>query len=236
MLVRHLPRKLWGKLLEQLRRLPGVAARERAHYAGIEAELLCVNDGQLPGLAPAWLPLPPAPVIRQALAAGPGYRLIDPATPSPGDAAFLARHGLKPELISANSGLIPKTYLPPERAERRRERGLEPDPDRIAFQLEALEQAAVEAVCPVTGRLRRAIHGLLAAPNQPIFYWLPADGDAPAMFIATGREGRGWIKLYLFLPTLGAALLLADPMRWHGRDEIDELRAYLIAQHRQLEP
>ncbi len=233
-LPRQLARKLWGKLLEQARRLPGVAARERAHYEAREACLLGLGSGGLRAHRSTRLPLPPAPVIRQALATGPGYRLVDLAAPSDEDAAFVARHRLSADHIIANRGLIPPACLSPGRVQRRLELGLDADPDRTGFQLEALDQAAVEAVCPVTGRLRRAIHGLLAAQNQPMFYWFPAEGDAPAMLLATGREGRGWIKLYLFLPALRTALLLADPMRWHGRDEIDELRAYLVAEHRLL--
>jgi hypothetical protein len=230
-LPRRLPRKLWGRLIALARRLPGVAARERRHYAALEAALLGLSGNRGTG-TPTGLPLPPAPVIRQALAAGPDYRLIDLAAPGDDDAVFLAARRLNPAHISANRGLIPRAYLPPGRMERRLALGLDTDPDRTAFQLEALDQAAVEAVCPVTGRLRRSIHGLLAAQNQPIFYWFPADGDAPAMLLAVGREGRGWIKLYLFLPALGTALLLAERVRWHGRDEIDELRAHLLAAHR----
>jgi hypothetical protein len=232
-LPHRLPRKLWGKLLEQARRLPGFTARERAGYEAIEADLLGLPGA--PGRArSARLPLPPAPVIREALAAGPDYRLLDPADPRPDDTALLAGHRLDPARILANRGLLPPELLRPERLRRRRALGITDDPHRIAFQLEALDQGAMEAVCPVTGRVRRAVHGLLAAENQPIFYWFPPEGDAPAMLLATGREGRGWIKLYLFLPALGTALLLADRVRWHGRDEIDELRAHLIARHRPL--
>jgi hypothetical protein len=232
-LPRQLPRKLWGKLLEQARRLPGFAARERAGYDALEADLLGL-PGARRGARSAWLPLPPAPVIREALAAGPDYRLIDPADPSPDDTAFLAGHRLDPARVLANRGLLPPELLPPERRRRRRALGLTDDPHRTAFQLEALDQGAVEAVCPATGRLRRAAHGFLAAENQPVFYWFPPDGDAPAMLLATGREGRGWIKLYLLLPAQRTALLLADRVRWHGRDEIDELRAHLVARHRPL--
>lgn len=232
-LPHRLPRKLWGKLLEQARRLPGFSARERAGYEAIEADLLGLPGA--PGTArPARLPLPPAPVIREALATGPDYRLIDPTDPRPDDTALLAGHRLDPARILANRGLLPPELLPPERRQRRRALGLTDDPHRIAFQLEALDQGTVEAICPVTGRVRRAVHGFLAAENQPIFYWFPPDGHAPAMLLATGREGRGWIKLYLFLPALRTALLLADRVRWHGRDEIDELRAHLVARHRPL--
>jgi hypothetical protein len=229
----RLPRKLWGKLIEQARRLPRFAASERAHYEAREARLLGLGSDQAPSPRD-WAPLPPAPVIRAALAAAPDYRLIDLAAPGDGDRAFLARHHLHPEHVTANRGLIPASHLPAGRAARRAALGIDADPDRTAFQIEALDQGAVEAVCPATGRLRRAIHGLLAAQNQPVFYWFPVDGDAPAMLLAAGREGRGWIKLYLFLPALRTALLLAERMRWHGRDEIDELRAHLLAEHRRL--
>jgi hypothetical protein len=225
--LHEIPRKLLGKGTELTRLLPGVQGRELSRYRALEADLLRLPTA---GARPAHpgLPLPPAPVIREALRAEPDYRLIDIDNPEPGDADLLARHRLDPSGIRANRGLIPSEALdtPRDRPSS--------DPDRTAFQLEAITEAAVEAVCPVTGRLRRAIHGLLAAENQPIFYWFAPDGDAPAMFLATGREGRGWIKLYLYLPALRVALLLADPTRWHGRDELDELRAYLIAEHRRI--
>jgi hypothetical protein len=137
-------------------------------------------------------------------------------------------------MILANRGLMPPELLPGERLRRRQALGLGDDPHRTAFQLEALDQQAVEAVCPATGRLRRALHGFLATENQAMFYWFPPDGEAPAMLLAAGREGRGWIKLYLLLPALRTALLLADRVRWHGRDEIDELRAHLLSRPRAL--
>jgi hypothetical protein len=226
---RVLPRKLWGKAVTLARRLPGMAHRERAHYAMLEASLLDLPGPRRP---PTRLPLPPAPVIRQALAGAPDYRCIDLRAADAGEQAWLARRGLEPAYILANRGLIPAAYLPAARAARRHELGIAVDPDHTAFQVEALDQGAIEAVCPVTGRVRHSIHGLLAARNQPIFYWFPAAGDAPALLLAAGREGRGWIKLYLFLPALRTALLLAEPVRWHGRDEIDELRAHLLAEHR----
>jgi hypothetical protein len=226
-----LARKLWGKLVEQARRLRGIAALERDAYGALEASLLYTATATDPRPR---LPLPPAPVIRGALAAGPGYRCIDLRAPDADDRALLARHGLTLRLAAANRGLLPLAALPPGRGERRQRLGIADDPDLTGFQLEAVDQRAVEALCPVTGRVRRSVHGLLAAQNQPIFYWFPPDGPAPALLLATGREGRGWIKLYLYLPALRLALLLAEPARWHGRDEIDELRAYAIAEHRQL--
>ena len=228
LLAQTLPRKLWGKAVTLARRLPGIAHRERAHYATLEASLLDLPGPRRP---PARLPLPPAPVIRQALAGAPDYRCIDLRAADAGEQAWLARRGLEPAYILANRGLVPSAYLPTARAARRHEFGIAADPDHTAFQLEALDQGAVEAVCPVTGRVRRSIHGLLAARNQPIFYWFPPDEAMPALLLAAGREGRGWIKLYLFLPALRTALLLAEPVRWHGRDE---LRAHLLAEHRSV--
>lgn len=233
-LLTALPRKLWGRAVQLARRLDAVADRELRHYLALEARLLHLPAPDTAKPAFPW-PLPPAPVLREALAASPDYRCIDLRSPDRDDAAWLSRHALKPAHIAANRGLIPEAHLPPQRIARRRQLGLEPDADSTAFQLEALDQAAVEAVCPVTGRLRRAIHGLLAAQNQPMFYWFPADGEAPAMLLAAGREGRGWIKLYLFLPALRTALLLADATRWHGRDELDQLRAHLLAEHRAVD-
>ncbi|MBK1633840.1 hypothetical protein CKO31_24525 [Thiohalocapsa halophila] len=229
LLAQTLPRKLWGRAVALARQLPGMAGRERGYYTALEAKLLDLPGPRRP---PARLPLPPAPVIRQALAGAPDYRCIDLRAADAGEQAWLARWGLESAYILANRGLIPAAYLPAPRAARRHELGIAADPDHTAFQLEALDQGAIEAVCPVTGRVRRSIHGLLAAQNQPIFYWFPAAGDAPALLLAVGREGRGWIKLYLFLPALRTALLLAEPVRWHGRDEIDELRAHLLAEHR----
>jgi hypothetical protein len=222
--------KLWGKLIEQARRLPRFARWERGHYEALEARLLDLPRAGSTG-GPVLPALPPAPVVREALAAGPDYRCVNPRALDAEDAGFLSAHGLDAGLITANRGLIPAEYLPAKRLQRRRQLGIDTDPDLTAFQLEALDQAAVEAICPVTGRLRRSIHGLLAAQNHPIFYWFATEDDAPAMLLAAGREGRGWIKLYLYLPALGTALLLAEPVRWHGRDEIDELRSHLIAEH-----
>lgn len=74
-----------------------------------------------------------------------------------------------------------------------------------AFQREALAARALEATCPLTGQRLRSDRSFIAEQNQPIFYFFRA---RQPFFIAVGREGRGYVKLYLNFPAWRTAICL----------------------------
>lgn len=221
-----LGRKLLGRALAWLRRWPRLAAAEAAHYRAIEAAL--VQPAPLP--ARPWRqrlrPVPPAPVVRQVIAGGSARRLLDPRALGAEARAFLQQHGLDLRAICANRAADPHqaaalTGAPSPAAA---------DPAApLGFQLGVLAAGGLAVRCPWSGRALYARRAFLAAENQPLFY--RAEGTWP-FYLAVGREGRGYVKLYLYLPTLETVLLLTDPYRWLGWEEIDQLRAWLIAAER----
>ncbi len=221
---RRLPRKLWGRLVAGLRRLPVIARGESCLYREIEAGLLLSPPIPAPRGIGRWLPLPPAPVVREVVAAaGPG-RLIDPADLRPDDEALLARHGIALRHVLANRTT---------RAGRFDGRLAAPDQTEAGthFQDRAFIDRVLTATCPSSGRSLSATRSLMAEANAPIFYRFYGER---VFDLAVGREGQGYIPLYLHLPALRLVILLVDRYRWHGWDEIDQLRALLIAEHRRV--
>jgi hypothetical protein len=215
-------RKLIGRAMELLRRHSEIAQRELALYHAIEARLTLSTEPAQASLLESLLLLPPAPVVRQALAAEPDYRMIDPRQHNVADTEFLHQHGLDRSLLLDNTDVIALDPGQPSRNPKRTTGATE-------FQRQALDARALEAICPLTGQLLRSDRSFIAEQNAAIFYFFRAEQP---FFIAVGREGRGYVKLYLYFPAWRTALLLTDPMRWHGRDEIDQLRAHLIAEQR----
>ena len=217
-------RKLVGRTTALLRRHSDFAQRELALYQAIETRLTQSTEPARASRFEGLLLLPPAPVVRQALATEADYRMIDPRQQNVADTEFLHRHGLERSLLLENTDAI--AHEPGQRSRKaKRSTGA------TAFQREALAARALEARCPLTGQRLRSDRSFIAEQNQPIFYFFRAQQP---FFIAVGREGRGYIKLYLYFPAWRTAILLADPTRWHGRDEIDQLRAHLIAEQRHV--
>jgi hypothetical protein len=217
-------RKLVGRTTELLRRHTNITQHELALYHAIETRLMQSTEPARASRFESLLLLPPAPVVRQALATEADYRMIDPRQQNVADTEFLHQHGLDRSLLLENTDVI--GYEPGQQSRKaKRTRGA------TEFQREALAARALEAICPLTGQRLRSDRSFIAEQNQPIFYFFRAQQP---FFIAVGREGRGYVKLYLYFPTWRTAILLTDPMRWHGRDEIDQLRAHLIAEQQHV--
>lgn len=217
-----LPRKLFGRLVAALRPIRALARAEGRLYRRIETRLMTEAPIPPPSGIERWLPLPPAVVIRQALAAdGPG-RLIDPADPGSDDAAVLRQHGISLNHALANSV---EDQAPFD--------GNAPDWSEVEtgnrFQEQVVADRALTAICPVSGRILRSSRSLIAEANAPIFYRFLGE---QIFDLAVGREGQGYVRLYLHLPALRLVILLVHRYRWHGWTEIEQLRALLIAEHR----
>lgn len=87
-------RKLVGRTTALLRRRTDFAQRELALYHAIETRLTQSTEPARPSRFEGLFLLPPAPVVRQALATEADYRMIDPRQQSVADTEFLHQHGL----------------------------------------------------------------------------------------------------------------------------------------------
>lgn len=216
-----LPRKLLGQLNSLARHLPGPRAAEQLRYARIEARLAAPAPDP-----PRWperlLPVPPAPVVRQAIAGTPG-RVIDLSAPTAADHALLADAGIQLGFARANRAPDPRAALLDEPVGPA---APVTGAAALAFQDAALAAGSLAALCPWSGRAVQCVHAFIAEHNAPIFYRCIG---AEVFYVVVGREGRGYVKLYLWLPARNLALLLAEPYRWHGFAEIEQLRSQLIA-------
>jgi hypothetical protein len=210
-------RKILALILKAARRLPGFAAFEFRQYRAIERQLSQAQPQAIHSLIPACLL--DWHGIRQLFAEQTGYRVIDIDRLSDDDREFLGKQGLSETFIAAN-----KPGLPIGDREQAAVRHSADDPE-TAFQREALESRNLRAVCPKSGRILHSDRSLLAQKNQPIFYRF-ASGEE-IFYLAVGRAGRGYVKLYLYLPDSSTVILLGDHA-WNGRDEVDQFRAFLV--------
>lgn len=154
-------------------------------------------------------------VVRDSIAQRSDYRVIDPSALSEADRCFLAEQGLALEFILANKDAFPLPINPPAE-------GL-PEED---FQLQAVRLGSLSARCPHTGRIIHSRHAFLSAAGAPIFYRFEHQGTP--FYLAVGIPGIAYQKLYFYFPRIQTVVLIRSRAFWHGRGNIDALRAWLI--------
>jgi hypothetical protein len=215
--LHRLAARVWRKALvlatRGLRAVPGARHREAMRYARIESIL---HRPQRQGMRPPGHGLPPVSATVRALIAGSeDYRVIFLNDPGDSDRQWLEHSGIRADLALMNR---------------------DEDRDPFPFQVAALTQRAVEATCPWTGRHLTSVRGVIAAETQPIFYrFVGGASDELVFYLAVGREGTGFARLYLYIPALQTVLFLVDRAQWNGRGEIDEIRAFLVEHWRKAD-
>ena len=220
-----LARKSLIPVLRALRRHPAVATFDDRRYDRIEAAFLMPQGGG--GHSFATSPFLFAQVIRESIRRRCNYRVIDLAHLNESDSRFLSENALDAEFIrgSKPQARIDDPESPaPSHAN---------DAGPFDFQLDAIKSGGIAVVCPYSGRILRSDRSILAAEGNPIYYRFES---RDVFYLAVGRPGIGYGKLYFFFPRLHTVVLLRDKCFWHGRDEIDRLRAHMIASHRDLVP
>ncbi len=144
------------------------------------------------------------------------YRLIDPQNIEESDEALLLKMGISFRYIKENFET---------------DQG-ESSVKQNDFQLQTLLSGFVSIVCPFTGKRLECKKSILAAPNQPIYYRFESQ---TIYYLAVGRAGYGYPKLYLWFPEYQVVILLTDKKLWNGRYEIDEFRAHMIQNWREIQ-
>ena len=209
--MKQLWKKVLAKVIKALRHIPLFAVFDDGRYEKIESLLMECQPRHLLRHASNHFLIPS--IIRQTIAMRSNYRMIDLAYISEDDRSFLSRHELSVDFIASN---------------KPGSRTLHGD-----FQLDAFSAGGVAAICPFSGVLLRASRSILAAEGNPIFYRFES---REVFYLSVGRPGIGFGKLYLYFPRFQAIVLLRDRCFWHGRGEVDRLRAHMIACCRDLIP
>ncbi|MGQ9685984.1 MAG: hypothetical protein ACUVT2_06720 [Thiobacillaceae bacterium] len=200
-------------MLRLLRRCPPMRRMDDRRYDRIEAGLM--GEVMPPPTRRNHVRLLYPDVVRASLKQRSDYRVIDPAALSAADLRFLADHGLALEYILANKDAFHPPHPTPAEEQ--------PEDD---FQLRAVREGSLAARCPHTGRTIYSCHAFLAAAGAPIFYRYEHQGVP--FFLAVGIPGIGYQKLYFYFPRLQTVVLIRSRAFWHGRANIDALRAWLI--------
>ncbi len=223
--VPELPRALmWSILLKVVkvaRHWVYFANRERSLYAGIEANIYRGALNVERSRVPSWLLH--KSLIREALELNEEYIVIDPICVSDDDRELLDMHSLSLEYIERNryhslsSCEVADTSHSSLRAE----------PD-TTFQVAAIEAGRIAAICPWSGAVLQSRKSLLLERNHTIYYYFRSESGS--FFLAVGREGKGYVKLYLYFPSIRTVVLLGHrDWTWLGRWELDVFRAATIA-------
>lgn len=199
-------RRAFRVLLRALRRLPWLAQREFGIYSNIESQLhAAARPLRVVTCAP--MLLLDRQCIRESLSGNSSYRVLDLHNLTQDDCDFIARQSWQLEHLIAN--------LPAEHLD-------------ATFQLDALRAGTIGIVSPTSGRGLQSDRSLLAGPRHTLFYRFEEHGAA--FYLAVGREGMGYIWLFLFFPHNNCVVLLGDrEWAWTGRWEVDQFRAFLIA-------
>lgn len=218
---RHVDRAQ-GLLLKLCRKSRRLARQEIERYARIEEQQGNVRGSSTERDMPKWMPN--ARTIREVLVLGGDYRVVDPNNTTEVDRSFLDSLGISSRHILANS-----TTDQPETSNL----GLNNDGSALAFQLDAVKSRMLSVTCPWTGELLKSTHSFLPEINSPIYYRFTSQGET--LFLAVGREGMGYVKIYFYLPRHKTVILLGDSdWAWLGRWELDQFRAYMLANCRKV--
>lgn len=107
----------------------------------------------------------------------------------------------------------------------------QPSSDEAAtavLQSDALRSGSWACVCPFSGEVIRSRSSLLAQTGQPIYYVF---GEGERQFLlAVGRDTTGFSPLYMYFPADNLVMLLgSSAWAWLGRNELDQLLAFVIA-------
>jgi hypothetical protein len=164
-------------------------------------------------------------VIQASLRARTEYRIVDPDDISPRDREFLIENNLSVDFVLQNRAGSANALL--QGPNGRIEAGVAADD----FQLDALSRRAMAIVCPYSGRHLESDRSILVADGDPIFYRFES---LDMVFLAVGVPGIGYEKLYLYIPRICAIILIRSHAFWHGRDNVDRLRAHMIANWRSV--
>lgn len=211
--TRRFLNRLGRVMLRLLRRCPPVRRMDDRRYDRIEDWIM--GEAMAPTTRPSHVRLLYPDVVRASLVQRSDYRVIDSSALSEADLRFLADHGLALEFILANKDAFPPPPWAPAK-----------EPDKADFQLRAVRSGSLAARCPYTGRTFHSRHAFLAGAGAPIFYRYEHQGVP--FFLAVGIPGIGYQKLYFYFPRLQAVVLIRSRAFWHGRGNLDALRAWLI--------
>jgi hypothetical protein len=206
-------RRLAKAVLRILHRCPTVLRADDRRYDQIEAIVTQRSIVQHSRLSHRYLLYPD--VVRDSIDQRCNYRVIDPAELSPDDRRFLDAHGLSLEFIVRNKD---EPYPPAH--------GCSDGTKGEDFQLRAIMDGSLATRCPYTGRIIHSNRSFLAAEGAPIFYRYEHQDEV--FYLAVGIPGIGYQKLYFYFPVLQAVVLIRSRAFWHGRANIDALRALLI--------
>ena len=139
--------------------------------------------------------------VRECFSGQEDYRVIDVHDPSDADREMLESEGFSLPHIIDNCAVLPSEHASPQAVKR------DIDERETRFQREALEARSMRATGPKSGRPLQSSRSLLAEGGT-IFYRFVDEDEV--FYIAVGREGMGYIRLYLYLPRLRTVLVLGD--------------------------
>lgn len=218
--------KIFSGCIKLLRHLPHFKKFEHSILLQLELEM-CGKDISAKSF---WIPncLLHTSVIKQSLESNDEYKVIDIFKMAPDEVGFFEDQSFLLEYIERNKDFIPSSckvdgLVWPTHAWQ---------PDRI-FQRAAIEEGSIAAICPWSGAVLYSRKSLIVKKNHTIFYRFCS--NVGTFYLAVGREGKGYTRLYMYFPTIKTVILLGDKYwAWLGRWELDIFRASIISHGRHV--
>jgi hypothetical protein len=223
--IKRVLKKSLALSLKAMRRIPEFALFEYRVYCDIEKQLSQAGLHTISSFFPRFVLDKHS--IRESLLINSDYRVIDLDNMTDDDCKYIEKNGLSIVNITANKFCLPSESV--DEAVLHQELN---EYDRT-FQLEAIKSRCINAICPRSGVTLHSNRSLLAEPGHTIFYRFIEHDHV--FYLAVGRDGLGYIKLYMYLPELHTIILLGDrDWAWLGRWEVDQFRAFLISNYKNI--